>query len=68
MGRIYNVYVSDNDTTRSYKYRSSALRFAKQKIKELNHELGIRDAYVRVYEIEHLPKFCKSLIAEFSTD
>ena len=62
MGRIYNVYVSNEDKIRVYKYRSSALQFAKRRIKKLEHEL---DICIDVYEIEELPKFCKSLIARF---
>ena len=64
MGRIYNVYVSNEDKIRVYKYRSSALQFAKRRIKKLEHEL---DICIDVYEIEELPKFCKSLIARFVT-
>lgn len=64
MGRIYKVYVSNEDKIRVYKYRSSALQFAKRRIKKLEHEL---DICIDVYEIEELPKFCKSLIARFAT-
>lgn len=64
MGRIYKVYVSNEDKIRVYKYRSSALQFAKRRIKKLEHEL---DICIDVYEIEELPKFCKSLIARFVT-
>lgn len=35
MGRIYNVYVSNEDKVRVYKYRSSALQFAKRMIKKI---------------------------------
>lgn len=62
MGRIYNVYVSNEDKIRVYKYRSSALQFAKRRIKKLGNEI---DICIDVYEIEELPKFCKSLIARF---
>lgn len=34
MGRIYNVYVSNEDKVRVYKYRSSALQFAKKNDKK----------------------------------
>ena len=35
MGRIYNVFVSNEDKGRVYKYRSSALQFAKRMIKKI---------------------------------
>lgn len=64
MGRIYNVYVSNEDKVRVYKYRSSALQFAKRMIKiEPEHDICID-----IYEIEELTKFCKSLIARFTTN
>ena len=65
MGRIYNVYVSNEDKVRVYKYRSSALQFAKRRIKKIEPEHDIR---IDIYEIEELPKFCKSLIARFTTN
>lgn len=65
MGRIYNVYVSNEDKVRVYKYRSSALQFAKRRIKKLEHE---PDICIDIYEIEELPKFCKSLIKRFATN
>lgn len=34
MGRIYNVFVSNEDKVRVYKYRSSALQFTKRMIKK----------------------------------
>ena len=54
MGRIYNVYVSNEDKVRVYKYRSSALQFAKRMIKKLEPE---PDICIDIYEIEELPKF-----------
>ena len=65
MGRIYNVYVSNEDKVRVYKYRSSALQFAKRMIKKLETE---PDICIDIYEIEELPKFCKSLIERFTTN
>ena len=65
MGRIYNVFVSNEDKVRVYKYRSSALQFAKRRIKKIEHKHDIR---IDIYEIEELPKFCKSLIARFTTN
>ena len=65
MGRIYNVFVSNEDKVRVYKYRSSALQFAKRMIKKLEPEPDIR---IDIYEIEELPKFCKSLIARFTAN
>ena len=65
MGRIYNVYVSNEDKVRVYKYRSSALQFAKRMIKKIEPE---HDICIDIYEIEELPKFCKSLIARFTTN
>lgn len=35
MGRIYNVYVSNEDKVLVYKYRSSAIQFAKRMIKKI---------------------------------
>ena len=49
MGRIYNVYVSNEDKVRVYKYRSSALQFAKRRIKKLEPEHNI---CIDIYEIE----------------
>lgn len=47
MGRIYNVYVSNEDKVRVYKYRSSALQFAKRRIKKLEPE---PDICIDIYE------------------
>lgn len=65
MGRIYNVFVSNEDKVRVYKYRYSALQFAKRMIKKIEPE---PDICIDIYEIEELPKFCKSLIARFTTN